>query len=152
MNQPGPLTKIAEPILEMRSIGKRFPGVVALHDVDLKVGAGEVLGLIGENGAGKSTLMKILSGAYQADNGDIVVGGEKIARPTPQRMLELGIAVIYQEMMLAPHLTVAENLCLGRACRKTALASSTGLQQGSRVLRRWRGSSSMSTPAHGSTH
>ena len=98
----------------MRGIGKRFPGVVALHDVDLEVGRGEVLGLIGENGAGKSTLMKILSGAYQADAGEIVVAGERIARPSPQRMLELGIAVIYQEMMLAPHLTVAENLFLGR--------------------------------------
>jgi ribose transport system ATP-binding protein len=103
-----------EPILVMRGIVKRFPGVVALHDVDLDVRRGEVLGLIGENGAGKSTLMKILSGAYQADAGDIVVGGERIARPTPQRMLELGISVIYQETMLAPHLTVAENLCLGR--------------------------------------
>jgi ribose transport system ATP-binding protein len=73
-----------------------------------------VLGLIGENGAGKSTLMKILSGAYQADTGTIAIGGEAVARPTPQRMIELGISVIYQEMMLAPHLTVAENLCLGR--------------------------------------
>ncbi len=101
-------------MLAMRGIGKRFPGVVALHDVDLDVAAGEVLGLIGENGAGKSTLMKILSGAYHADIGEIVVAGETIARPSPQRMLELGIAVIYQEMMLAPHLTVAENLSLGR--------------------------------------
>ncbi|BCH21151.1 ribose import ATP-binding protein RbsA [Mesorhizobium sp. L-8-10] len=98
----------------MRGILKRFPGVVALQYVDLDVRRGEVLGLIGENGAGKSTLMKILSGAYQADAGEIVMGGERIARPTPQRMLELGISVIYQEMMLAPHLTVAENLCLGR--------------------------------------
>jgi ribose transport system ATP-binding protein len=104
----------AEPILAMRGIGKRFPGVVALQNVDLDVHQGEVLGLIGENGAGKSTLIKILSGAHQADAGEIVVGGERIARPSPQRMLELGISVIYQEMMLAPHLTVAENLCLGR--------------------------------------
>ena len=64
------MAEAAEPILAMRGIGKRFPGVVALHDVDLDVGRGEVLGLIGENGAGKSTLMKILSGAYQADAGD----------------------------------------------------------------------------------
>ncbi len=107
----------AVPILEMHGIDKRFAGVIALHDVDLDVRRGEVLGLIGENGAGKSTLMKILSGAYQADAGEIVVDGEKIARPTPQRMLELGISVIYQEMMLAPHLTVAENLSLGRLPR-----------------------------------
>jgi ribose transport system ATP-binding protein len=102
------------PILVMRDIGKRFPGVVALQGVDLDVRRGEVLGLVGENGAGKSTLMKILSGACQADTGDIIVGGEHIVSPTPQRMLELGISVIYQEMMLAPHLTVAENLGLGR--------------------------------------
>ena len=114
MMKQASMPQAAEPILAMRGIGKRFPGVVALHDVDLEVGRGEVLGLIGENGAGKSTLMKILSGAYQADSGEIFVAGERIARPTPQRMLELGIAVIYQEMMLAPHLTVAENLCLGR--------------------------------------
>jgi ribose transport system ATP-binding protein len=107
----------AVPILEMHGIGKRFPGVIALHDVDLDVRRGEVLGLIGENGAGKSTLMKILSGAYQADAGEIVVDGERIARPAPQRMLDLGISVIYQEMMLAPHLTVAENLSLGRLPR-----------------------------------
>lgn len=102
------------PVLVMRGIGKRFPGVVALHDVNFEVRAGEILGLVGENGAGKSTLMKILSGAYRADTGDIIVGGQAIAAPTPQRMLELGVSVIYQEMMLAPHLTVAENLCLGR--------------------------------------
>ena len=114
MMKQASMPQAAEPILAMCSIGKRFPGVVALHDVDLEVGRGEVLGLIGENGAGKSTLMKILSGAYQADSGEIFVAGERIARPSPQRMLELGIAVIYQETMLAPHLTVAENLCLGR--------------------------------------
>ena len=114
LTEPGEIAGFAEPILVMRGIGKRFPGVVALQDVDLEVRTGEVLGLIGENGAGKSTLMKVLSGAYQADSGTIVVAGEAIARPTPQRMLELGISVIYQEMMLAPHLTVAENLCLGR--------------------------------------
>ena len=117
MMKQASMAEAAEPILGMRGIGKRFPGVVALHDVDLEVGRGEVLGLIGENGAGKSTLMKILSGAYQADSGDIFVAGERIARPSPQRMLELGISVIYQEMMLAPHLTVAENLCLGRLPR-----------------------------------
>ncbi len=102
------------PALVMSGIGKHFPGVVALDDVSLDVRPGEVLGLVGENGAGKSTLMKILSGAYQADAGTIAIAGETVARPTPQRMLELGVSVIYQEMMLAPHLTVAENLSLGR--------------------------------------
>ena len=74
---------------------------------------GEVHGLVGENGAGKSTLIKILAGAYQADSGEIIAGGERIERPTPFEMIRLGIAVIYQELMLAPHLTVAENLFLG---------------------------------------
>jgi len=105
------------PILEMRGIGKRFPGVVALHDVDITVRRGDVHGLVGENGAGKSTLMKILSGAYQADSGETKVDGRTVERPSPQRMHELGVAVIYQEMMLAPHLTVAENLFLGRLPR-----------------------------------
>src|SRR5687768_11354101 len=106
------------PSLEMRGIVKRFPGVVALQNVDITVGRGEVLGLVGENGAGKSTLMKILSGATQADAGEIRVAGERVDRPTPQRMLELGVSVIYQEMMQAPHLTVAENLYLGRMPRR----------------------------------
>jgi ribose transport system ATP-binding protein len=106
------------PSLEMRGIVKRFPGVVALQNVDITVGHGEILGLVGENGAGKSTLMKILSGATQADAGEIRVAGERVERPTPQRMLELGVSVIYQEMMQAPHLTVAENLYLGRMPRR----------------------------------
>ena len=78
--------EIGRLVLAMRGIAKRFPGVVALTDVDLDVGRGEVHGLVGENGAGKSTLMKILSGAYQADAGEIAIDGETIARPTPQRM------------------------------------------------------------------
>ncbi|MGF1625323.1 MAG: sugar ABC transporter ATP-binding protein [Alphaproteobacteria bacterium] len=102
------------PILAMRAIGKRYPGVVALSDVDLVVQRGEVHGLVGENGAGKSTLIRILSGAIHADSGEIAIDGVPVARPTPPRMHALGLAVIYQELMLAPHLTVAENLFLGR--------------------------------------
>jgi len=108
---------VSKPVVALAGIAKRFPGVVALDEVSLEVGRGEVLGLVGENGAGKSTLMKILTGAYQADAGTIEIEGESIARPTPQRMLSLGIAVIYQEMMQAPHLTVAENVSLGRLPR-----------------------------------
>ena len=118
MADVGPDAKGVAPILAMRGIAKRFPGVVALRNVDITVGAGEVLGLVGENGAGKSTLMKILSGAYAADAGEIHVAGQKVERPTPQRMLELGVSVIYQEMMQAPHLTVAENVFLGRLPRR----------------------------------
>ncbi|QIG52400.1 sugar ABC transporter ATP-binding protein [Nordella sp. HKS 07] len=98
----------------MRGVCKSFPGVVALENVDLDVDQGEVLGLVGENGAGKSTLIKILSGAHHADQGEITIAGEKVDRPTPLQMLERGVAVIYQETMLAPHLSVAENIWLGR--------------------------------------
>ena len=108
---------MSKPVVALAGIAKRFPGVVALDEVSLEVGRGEVLGLVGENGAGTSTLMKILTGAYQADAGTIEIEGGPIARPTPQRMLSLGIAVIYQEMMQAPHLTVAENVSLGRLPR-----------------------------------
>ena len=107
-------------ILSMRGVCKSFPGVAALKDVDLEVGQGEVLGLVGENGAGKSTLIRILSGAHRADAGEIVITGEKVPLPTPALMLERGISVIYQETMLAPHLSVAENIWLGRLPKKRA--------------------------------
>ncbi|RTM09809.1 MAG: sugar ABC transporter ATP-binding protein [Hyphomicrobiales bacterium] len=101
-------------VLEMRGIHKRFPGVYALNDVSFVVRKGSVHGVIGENGAGKSTLMRVLSGAFLANEGEVVVDGTIVPTPTPERMLELGIAVIYQELAQAPHLTVAENIFLGR--------------------------------------
>jgi ribose transport system ATP-binding protein len=102
----------------MRSIDKQFVGVKALKNVSFSVTKGSVHGLIGENGAGKSTLMKILSGAYQADSGEVLVEGSRIPYPTPEKMLRLGIAVIYQELAQAPHLSVAENIYLGRLPRR----------------------------------
>jgi ribose transport system ATP-binding protein len=108
---------IATPLLKMTGIQKRFAGVHALKGVSFAVGHGEVHALVGENGAGKSTLMKILSGAYTADEGDIFFAGERIAKPSPQHMIDLGIAVIYQELSLAAHLSVAENIFLGRLPR-----------------------------------
>jgi len=120
------------PALVMRGISKQFPGVVALKDVDLEVRRGEVLGLVGENGAGKSTVMKILSGAYRADSGTIEVCGAAVENPSPQRMHELGVSMIYQETMLAPHLTVAENLFLGRPPRsRLGLVDWTSMVRGS---------------------
>jgi ribose transport system ATP-binding protein len=101
-------------VLEMRGIHKRFPGVHALKDVSFRVRRGGVHGIVGENGAGKSTLMRILAGAFAADEGEIVVDGAPVAAPTPERMLQLGIAVIYQELAQASHLSVAENIFLGR--------------------------------------
>jgi ribose transport system ATP-binding protein len=101
-------------ILEMRGIHKRFPGVYALKDISFSVREGSVHGVIGENGAGKSTLMRILAGASRANEGEILIDGAAVDQPTPERMLQLGIAVIYQELAQAPHLTVAENIFLGR--------------------------------------
>jgi ribose transport system ATP-binding protein len=101
-------------ILEMRGIDKVFPGVHALHAVDLVVHAGEILGLVGENGAGKSTLIKILSGAYGRDAGEILIGGQPVGAASPNEMIRRGVAVIYQEPSLAPHLSVAENIFMGR--------------------------------------
>ena len=101
------------PILEMRGICKTFPGVVALDGVDLTLRAGEVHMLLGENGAGKSTLMKILSGAYRADRGEIRMRGQAVDIASPRDALALGIRVIYQELSLVPQLSVAENIFLG---------------------------------------
>jgi ribose transport system ATP-binding protein len=102
------------PVLAMHGIDKSFPGVHALRQVDLRVGRGEVLGLVGENGAGKSTLIKILAGAYARDGGDVRIGGEPVESATPHDMIARGVAVIYQEPSLAPHLSVAENIFMGR--------------------------------------
>jgi ribose transport system ATP-binding protein len=103
--------------LRMNSISKRFGGIRALEDVSFELKVGEVLALVGENGAGKSTLMKILSGANRADSGSVELFGEIVGHPTPQHMLDRGVAVIYQELLLANDLSVAENIYLGRMPR-----------------------------------
>ena len=103
------------PVLEMTAIRKAFPGVVALDGVDLTLHAGEVHMLLGENGAGKSTLMKILSGAYRKDSGEIRINGQAVDIQSPRDALGLGIRVIYQELNLVPQLSVAENIFLGEA-------------------------------------
>ena len=99
--------------LEMRGIRKAFPGVVALDGVDLTLQAGEVHMLLGENGAGKSTLMKILSGAYAKDAGEILIDGVRVEIDGPRDALACGIRVIYQELNLVPQLSAAENIFLG---------------------------------------
>jgi ribose transport system ATP-binding protein len=103
------------PVLEMRRIRKSFPGVVALDDVDLALQRGEVHMLLGENGAGKSTLMKILSGAYTKDAGEILFDGHPVNIDGPRAALALGIRIIYQELSLVPQLSAAENIFLGTA-------------------------------------
>ena len=101
-------------LLEMKHIHKRFPGVHALKGVDFELRKGEVHAIMGENGAGKSTLIKILGGIYSADEGEIFVGGQKVNIDGVGASKALGIAVIHQELVLAPSMTVAENIYLGR--------------------------------------
>jgi ribose transport system ATP-binding protein len=108
-------------LLEMKGIGKSFPGVKALDGVNLTVREGQVHALLGENGAGKSTLIKILSGAYIRDEGEIYWEGEKVTMRGPQDAQELGISTIYQEFNLAPNLTIAENIFLGHLPKKGIL-------------------------------
>jgi len=98
----------------MRGIGKRFPGVVALDNVSLSVGKGEVLALCGENGAGKSTLMKILGGVYQPDDGQVLVDGQPVKINNVTDAMKLGIAFIHQELNVLDNLDVAANVFLGR--------------------------------------
>jgi ribose transport system ATP-binding protein len=102
-------------IVEMTNITKTFPGVKALDEVSFHLKAGQVMALLGENGAGKSTLMKILSGVYTRDGGDITIFNNKIEGDlTPKKAQELGVAIIHQELNMCPHLTVAENIFLGK--------------------------------------
>jgi ribose transport system ATP-binding protein len=102
----------------MEGISKSFPGVKALDKVNLMVNKGEVLGLVGENGAGKSTLMKILSGVYRADEGEIFIEGQKVEIDSVAKAHELGISIIMQELNMCGHLSVADNIFIGRAPKK----------------------------------
>src|ERR1700693_5924096 len=97
------------PLLEASAITKSFAGVQALRGVSFELRAGEVHALIGENGAGKSTLIKVMTGAVTADSGTLRVNAELVANNDPARARSLGIAAIYQQPALFPHLTVAEN-------------------------------------------
>lgn len=106
------------PILKMENIGKSFPGVKALDGVNLELYRGKVLGLMGENGAGKSTLMKILSGIYKKDAGEIFYEGNAIDINGPKHAQDLGIAIIHQELNLIPYLSIQENIFLGREFTK----------------------------------
>src|SRR6204780_3410648 len=105
---------MTEPLLRMSLIGKRFPGVQALDDAGLEVLPGEIHALLGENGAGKSTLIKILSGAQQPDSGTIEFAGQKVTMTSPHDAQRPGIVTIYQEFTLAPNMTIAENVFIGR--------------------------------------
>lgn len=103
------------PLLQLQAINKRFPGVHALRDVQFDVRRGEVHALIGENGAGKSTMIKIVSGVYQPETGDIQLDGQRVQFANPREAQRAGIATIYQELGLYPELSVAENIFMGHA-------------------------------------
>jgi ribose transport system ATP-binding protein len=116
----------------MRGIRKVFPGVVALDHVDFELRAGEVHVLLGENGAGKSTLMKILSGAYRRDAGDVFLDGRAATIASPRDAQALGIATIYQELSLVPQLTVAENILLGHEPSRAGVIDRRALGEAAR--------------------
>ena len=101
-------------ILEVKNVRKEFPGVLALDDVNFDLKAGEIHALLGENGAGKSTLIKIISGVYKAEAGEIIIDGQKKIFNNPHEALNNGISTIYQEFNLVPHMNVSENVYLGK--------------------------------------
>ena len=107
----------ATQLLSLSGVSKEFPGVKALNNVHFDLGEGEVHAIVGENGAGKSTLMKILSGIYKKDSGEIIYKGKSVNIPNPFEAQKLGISIIHQELNLMPHLTVAENIFIGREDR-----------------------------------
>jgi ribose transport system ATP-binding protein len=109
--------RVSTKLLKVSGISKSFPGVMALHDVQFELNSGEVLALVGENGAGKSSLMKILSGIYTKDAGSILMNGLEVDIDSPKTAQALGISIIHQEMNLMPHLTVAQNIFIGREPR-----------------------------------
>ena len=101
-------------LIRATNIKKSFSNVIALAGVDFNLQAGEVHALLGENGSGKSTLMKIFSGVYTRDSGDLYIKGKKVGDLSPKDAQNLGVGCIFQELNLCPHLTVAENIFLGR--------------------------------------
>ena len=105
---------MSEYLLEMKHISKEFPGVKALQNVDFQLRAGEIHALLGENGAGKSTLIKVLGGIYIAEEGEIFIDGKPVSITSVNDARENGISIIHQELVQVPHMTVAENIFLGR--------------------------------------
>jgi ribose transport system ATP-binding protein len=105
------------PLISVKKLSKSFPGVRALHDIQFDLVAGEVHTLMGENGAGKSTLMKILAGVYTRDSGEIVYDGQPVDFQSPREAQALGVCIIHQELQLMNHLSVAQNMFIGREPR-----------------------------------
>lgn len=110
----GKVNHMGDYIVELKNVTKSFPGVLALDNVQFNLKSGEVMALLGENGAGKSTLMKILSGVYTRDAGEMKIFGKEVGDMTPKLAQEMGVAIIHQELNMCQHLTVAQNMFLGR--------------------------------------
>ena len=121
-------------VLSMKNINKSFPGVKALSNVDFFLRKGEIHALMGENGAGKSTLIKVLTGVYELDSGNINVAGKSIINHSPNEAQNNGISTVYQEINLCPNLSVAENLFIGREPRKFGLIDWKTMQRKSKEV------------------
>ncbi|MDD3839925.1 MAG: sugar ABC transporter ATP-binding protein [Clostridia bacterium] len=120
--------------LQMKGVTKQFPGVLALDNVDIYINQGEVLGLVGENGAGKSTLMKILTGVYKKDQGEILVNGKKVDIQKPLDAQKLGISIIHQELNVLLNLDIAENIFIGKEKRNGIFVDKTAMHAEARKL------------------
>ncbi len=120
---------MSETIVSMKNISKNFPGVKALDHVQFELRSGEVMALLGENGAGKSTLMKILSGVYTRDEGSLEIFGKEYGDLTPRQAQEIGVAIIHQELNMCRHLSVAENMFLGREKVKAGVLSNAQMEE-----------------------
>lgn|SRR5262245_2821484 len=125
---------MAGPLVEMRGIVKTFGAIQALRDVSLSIAPGEVLGLVGDNSAGKSTLMKILTGAYQPDAGEIRVLGRPVEIDSPQTSRRLGIEMVYQDFALCGNLDVASNVFLGRWPRRGGFVQVRRMEAAARAI------------------
>ena len=125
---------MGEVILTMKEIDKSFPGVHALDHVNLEIRKGEVLALMGENGAGKSTLMKVLTGIYSKDSGSIVFEGKEVEFANPREAQDAGIVIVHQELNMLSHLTVAQNIFIGRELMNGKLINDSGMNREAKKL------------------
>ncbi len=130
------MTTTSAPVLSLKGVGKRFGAVQALADVDFDVRPGEVVALVGDNGAGKSTLVKIMSGVYQPDEGEIVFDGSPVSIPGPKAAQQLGIATVFQDLALADNLDVVANLYLGQEVTSAGTLDEVEMEKNSWALLR----------------
>ena len=125
---------MSETIVSMENICKSFPGVKALDHVHFELRSGEVMALLGENGAGKSTLMKVLSGVYTRDGGTVRIFGKEYGDMNPKQAQEAGVAIIHQELNMCRHLSVSENMFLGREKVKGMILSNKEMEAEARTI------------------